>query len=404
MIIAYVADENYKDYLQASIKSFLKYNPKAHIVVVSERPMPCGHENILIPLYKKFRNRGIGDRISNTAYLKLYLTKLPYDKILYVDCDTICQAPLSELWDMKCDYINLTESHSYGKKQAEAIGAEKYGLTGMMVMNLKNLRKIDFTNKCLDVEMNYPTPSTGWQHDETCINVAMKDYINFIDKKWNYCHNRTYDLPIKESNAKILHYVGKDKAQMLTLPFYYNLPEVLNYLKGKKVAIVGNAKSIFDYSAGEEINKHDAIIRFNKGFVIDEESQGKRTSILILGCEINKIQIDSYNARFTINRSGHYRNAVQFVISQTDRELLKEKIGSQPSTGFMAIDLCLTAGTKHIDLYGFDWERTPTFYNPQGYETQHNYKTEESIVRSYESAGLLTVKKGSRKCKTINQL
>ena len=48
MIIVYVADEKYKDYLQASIKSFLKYNPKAHIVVVSERPMPYGHENIQI--------------------------------------------------------------------------------------------------------------------------------------------------------------------------------------------------------------------------------------------------------------------------------------------------------------------------------------------------------------------
>lgn len=404
MIIVYVADEKYTDYLQKSIKSFLKYNPKAEIVVVSELPIDCGHKNVIIPLYKQFRNRGVGDRISNTAYLKLYLTQLPYDKIIYVDCDTICQAPLNDLWDMNCDYINLTESHAYGKKQAEAIGAKKYGLTGMMVMNLKNLRKIDFTKRCLDVEMHYPTPITGWQHDETCINVAMKDYITFIDKKWNYCHNRTYDLPIKESNAKIIHYVGKDKAQMLTLPFYYNIADVIGYLKGKKVAIVGNAKSLFDYSAGEEINKHDVVIRFNKGFVVDEESQGRKTSILMLACEINKLEIDRYNARYTLNRSGHYRNAVQYVISTQDRELLKEKIGSQPSTGFMAIDLCLTARARHIDLYGFDFEKTPTFYNPEGYETQHNYNKEEQIVREYESCGLLSIMKGKKKCKKKSQL
>ena len=391
MIIVYVADNKYKDYLQASIKSFLKYNPQAHIVVVSESQMPYGHENITIPMYRQFRNRGIGDRISNTAYLKIFLTQLPYDKVIYTDCDTICQAPLNELWDMPCEYINLTESHAYGKKQAEAMGVEKYGLTGMMVMNLKNLRKIGFTQKCLDAEKNAPTPSTGWQHDETCINYAMKDKITFIDKKWNYCHNRTYDDPIPEAEAKILHYVGKDKTQMLSIPSYDNIPEVIDWIRGKKVAIVGNAKSLFEHEYGEEINKHDVVIRFNRGFVTRPECQGKKTTILLLGCEINKPEIDSYNARYTINRSGHYRNAVQYVLSNLERAILKEKLGSQPSTGFIAIDLCLTAHTKSIHLYGFDWGKTDTFYNPEGYETQHDYNKEREIVLDYERAGLLTI-------------
>lgn len=390
MIIVYVADNGYTDLLEQSMISFKKFNPNAEFLVMTETVLPVNISQFKYTLPKLFKNRGYGDRISNTAYLKLFLTELPYDKIIYVDCDTICQAPLKELWDMPCEYINLTESHAYGKKQAKAIGTEKYGLTGMMVMNLKNLRKINFTEKCLEVEKSGFTPSTGWQHDETCINVAMKDYINFIPVKWNYCHKRDYDRPIREWDAKILHYVGKYKDDMFKLPFYDNIP--LDEIKGKSVAIVGNAKSLFDKKHGQEIDSHDIVIRFNKGFPNNIESQGKKTTILMLACELSKTDIQFYKAKYVITRSKFYENPSDFTISNEDRYLLKEKLGSQPSTGFIAIDMCLTANAKSIDLYGFDFEKTPTFYNNEEYQTQHDYKSEESIVREYEKAVLLTVK------------
>lgn len=394
MIIVYVADENYTQYLQQSIISYKKFNPKAHIVVVSETSMPYGDENVVIPLYKSFRNRGNGDRITNTAYLKLFLTQLPYDKVLYVDADTICQAPLNELWDIPCEYINLCESYSFGKLQAEAIGAEKYGLTGMMLMNLKELRKINFTKKCLEVENTAPTPKTGWQHDETCINLAMREKLTFIDHKWNYCHNRTYDNPMKESDAPILHFVGKDKHDMLELNFYKDNQEILDAIKGKDVAIVGNAQSIFKTKYGEEIDKKNFVIRFNKGFPNKPESQGTKTTMVILACELSKPDIEFYKAKYLVNRSKSYLNDVPYSISNKDRRVMSEKIGFQPSSGFMAVDLCLTAGAKSINLYGFDWEQTPTYYNRQGYVTQHCYRIEKEIINRYEKAGLLTINKG----------
>lgn len=57
----------------------------------------------------------------------------------------------------------------------------------------------------------------------------------------------------------------------------------------------------------------------------------------------------------------------------------------------MAIDVCLRFGAERIDLYGFDFEKTPTFYNPDGYVTQHKYSEEEKIIRQYEKDGLLTI-------------
>lgn len=393
MIIVFVADSNYTEYLAQSVKSYKKFNPSARIIVVSESPVDTDVENIIIKMERQdFRFRDKNERLNRTAYLKLFLTRLPFNKVLYVDADTICQAPLNELWDIPTKYISICESHSYGKKQAEALGLEKYGLAGMMLMNLKELRKFNFTEKCLQVMDTLPTPTTGWQHDETCMNVVLKGKLNFVDNKWDYCHKRIYPNPIREQDAKILHYIGKEKDDILNLPFYKSTSYLLEYIKGKDVAIVGNAKSLFNKNYGKEIDSHQVIIRFNKGFIIKKESQGTKTDILLLACEISKEDRDSYNARYIVNRSKNYHNSSDLRISQMDRRLLADKLGSQPSSGFMAIDLCLTANAKSITLYGFDGELSPTFYNPDGYVTRHDYTKEQEILKEYEKSGLLTVK------------
>lgn len=389
MIIVYVADENYVNMVKKSMVSYRKYNPNAHFVVVTERPIKInGMENIVIPIKT---HRGI-TRVSNATFLKLYLPKLPYDKILYVDGDTLCQAPLNDLWNMYCEKICWCESHDYGKKQAKELGHEKYGLAGVMLMNLKALREDNFTEKCLNVEKNCHELKTGWHQDETCINVAYGDQLTFIDKKWDYCHNRHYTNEMPESEACILHFIGKNKSDMDKFPQYKSIQPVLDYIKGKSVAIVGNAKSLFDKHFGQEIDGHDIVIRFNKGFPRKKYIQGEKTSIVMLACEISKVDVLYYKAKYVINRSKYYENIADFTVSNRDRRLLTEKIGSQPSTGFMSIDMCLTAGAKSIDLYGFDFERTPTFYNPENYQTKHNYNKEKEIVLEYEKTGLLTVK------------
>lgn len=396
MIVVYCLDENYKELAYYSIRSVRKFNPNAEIITVSEKDIGLridGVKNIYIPLPdKELRRRNSKDRITRAAYLKCFLTKLPFEKIIYLDGDTICQAPLNELWEMPCEYINLCESHKFGKNQAEDLHLKKYGLTGMMVMNLENLRKFNFTEKCLDVEHNFPTPATGWFHDETCINVALKDKLKFIDTKWNYCHNREYDKPIPEPQAKILHYVGRrSKCEMKLLPDYNPLEPIKNDIKGKRVAIVGNAKSLFNYSKGVEIDTFDFVIRFNRGYITRPECQGSKTNLLLLACELTNEEIRSYNSVWVANRSNCYRNPVYFTIPNQDRQLIRNKLECQPSTGFMAIDLCLASGAKSIDLFGFDFEKTPTFYNPEGYKTQHNYSLEEKIVLDYERCGLLTI-------------
>ena len=390
MIIVYVADENYVNMVKKSMVSYRKYNPNAHFVVVSEKPLKIdGMENIVIPIKT---HRGI-TRVSNATFIKLYLPKLPYDKILYVDGDTLCQAPLDDLWNLPCEKICICESHDYGKKQAKELGHEKYGLAGVMLMNLKELRDDNFTEKCLEAERTCPELKTGWHQDETCINVAYGDELTFIDQKWDYCHNRYYEHGISERDACILHFIGKDKSDMDNFPQFESIQTVLDYIKGKNVAIVGNAKSIFDHKFGSDIDKADIVIRFNKGFILNKESQGTKTDILMLACDLDNESVDSYNAKIVISRSNKYQNKHDYILDSKDREVLRNKIYiNTPTTGFIATDICMTANAKSITLYGFDFEKTPTFYNPQGYKTPHHYRKEEELIRLYEKSGLLTVK------------
>lgn len=274
-------------------------------------------------------------------------------------------------------------------QQAQALGVEKYGNAGMLLMNLKNLRNINFTGRCLEIEQLLPTPSTGWQHDETCINVALQNKLQFIDKKFNYCINRKYDEPIREQDAVLLHYIGRQKELMEQE--YKGVERLLNDIKGKRVAIVGNAKSIFDKKNGELIDSHDFIIRFNNGFTINPDSQGTKTTMVMLALNMPAEKLSLYNAKWVVNRSNHYDNRVNFIIPNPDRKRMRDKLEAQPSTGFMAIDLCLYAGAKSIDLFGFDGEKTPTFYNPDGYQTQHNYSNEQKLIHLYEKSNLLTI-------------
>ena len=382
MIVVYVADENYLGYVEKSADSLTRFHPNARIIVVSPKPVETEFENVVIPLDRDYKHNE-NDRITSATYLKLFLPELPFDKIIYLDGDTIIQKPLDELWAIDCPFINLCETFS--KKHALDLGVKQYGLSGMMVMNLNALRNADFTNKCL----NAKSKGKIWQHEETLINAAFNDKLNFVDKKWNYCHNREYDEPIDENEAHILHICGKNKAKMGYAP-YEEIKDILKLITGKTVAIVGNAQSIFDKANGKAIDDHEVIIRFNRGFVTDEKAQGSKTTILMVACELSIDEKASYKAFVSINRSRNTRCG-DITIKDEMRQRLKNWVGKQPTSGFMAIDICRTAKAKQIDLYGFDFEKTKTFYNPDDYQTWHDYKTEEKIVTEMAKQGVLTI-------------
>ncbi len=371
MNIVYVFDKNYIPFYEISVKSLLKHNPKAKITIVSPEPLNLGVENFVMksPI-KQIKD----DRITEATYLKCMLPCLPYDKVIFIDADTIVQSSLEPLWKMNIPYLAMTQSHNAGELQKQDYGHNKYFLSGVMVMNLKALREDNFIEKCFE-----PFTFTGkWQHEETIINHYFYDKITELDKKYNYCHNRRYKEPIPECSAVILHYCGGDKSDMEA---YKNLKEVKDYLKDKSVAIVGNAQSLFNEKYGAEIDKHDIVIRFTHGYVTKPEAQGSKTDILISAEELEVKRIREYNPKFIINRRQLIGNGTDLYFTNEDKNRVRLGLDGTPSSGILAVDLCDISGCKKIDLYGFDWERTKTFYNPDWYKTEHNYNAEELKIR-----------------------
>lgn len=394
MNIVYCIDNRYVDMTKKSIASILKFNPKANIVIVSENEIPELKEytSYQFALSKySLKKRCENDRITKASYLRLFLPEiLPFDKCLYIDGDTICQKPLKTLYEMDCEYINACESHSYGKKQAKELGIDRYALTGMMLMHLKALREDKFTEKCLE----YKNDNLSlWCHDETLINGVHNSKIKFIDKKYNYCHNREYENAIPENEAYILHYVGghKNFEEMPNIENEYeNIPEVKEYIKGKRVAIVGNASSIFDKQNGALIDSFDVVIRFNKGFIKNPESQGTKVDIHLLAVVLNDKEYNLLRPKFRINRSRFYNNPCKTIMWKDRKRLCQKEF--QPSTGFMAIDLCLSSKAKEIVLFGFDFGKTQSFPNAPDYVHLHDFKSEERCILEFVNAGLVEIK------------
>lgn len=385
LTIAYVADEPYLPYLMRSMESVRKYNKDARFVVLTtkEFQLPGAEVYTFKTDTSKFKFRA-KDRMGEGVYYKLFLPELPFDKVLYLDADILCQRPLNDLWAEKCEYICATESHIFGKVQAAELHLQKYALTGMMLMNLKALREMNFTQKCLD---KLAEVKPKW-HDETIINLVMADKLRFIDKKYNYCRDRIYDNPIPEQDAYLLHYVGRQKCEMLAVDFAELWP-LKTLFEGKDIAIVGNSSAVLKKGQGKEIDKHSAVFRFNRGFPCD--AVGHKTNLLFLACTLMPEELARFGTTYTVRRSRKCENRCNFSINPADRRRLKQG-GSQPSTGFLAIDFALSCGCKSIDLYGFDFFKNPTYYNPEGYKTLHNGAKERERILELEKAGLLKIK------------
>ena len=227
IVVAYVCDKRYIPFLEKSMESVRIYNKNVEFAILSDSYFEVKGAKVFTftPDIEKFKFKQ-NDRMGYGVYYKLYLPKLPYNKILYIDCDIICQRPLKSLWEQKCEYICATESHQYGKVQAAQLHLQKYAITSMMLMNLKAMREDNFTEKCL----NYLENNNPHWHDETTINALFSSKIKFIDVKYNYCHNRRYDNPIVESDAYLLHYIGKQKDEMLRLTNFNSLNNLKNIL------------------------------------------------------------------------------------------------------------------------------------------------------------------------------
>lgn len=242
--VCFSSDNNYVQHLTTAMASILKNLKSDSIIrfyILDGGISECNKKNILeLSALKDFEcifydmskfdfsrfpmNRSY---ISVATYYRLLILEiLPKDieKLIYLDCDIIVKDDLSKLYniDISGYYAGVIEDEgSITQLKRLLLPLENnYFNAGVIVFNLKELRKIDFLQKCFEFyELNKNEITL---QDQDILNGVFSGRCKFLPLRWNangrlYRNNdleRFYTLT-DEINAKnnpaIIHFTDIEK-------------------------------------------------------------------------------------------------------------------------------------------------------------------------------------------------
>ncbi len=152
--------------------------------------------------------------VSKAALFKFDIPNIlpDLDKVLYLDGDTIVLDDLSELFntDITEYYAGVVRDFPayYVRKDYEEVGLYDYFNSGVMLMNLNNLRNNKIPEKLLEYKLQ--SNSTRYM-DQDCFNVIFSGHIKFLDPKYNYMSSHV-DLYkkfyLKDGKPVIVHFAS----------------------------------------------------------------------------------------------------------------------------------------------------------------------------------------------------
>jgi lipopolysaccharide biosynthesis glycosyltransferase len=174
-----------------------------------------------ITLIKLNTDHFVGWQGHYTAYYRLLLCALlDFEKIIYIDSDTLVLSSLDELFnhDLGENLVaGVIDPGGHTSNVFSYMGAdEPYLNAGLLIMNLKKMREFNFIQKC----------ESAYDLHKEQINYGDQDVLNLVSKgqklaiKNKFCrslqvNDETYDnfeSAVKGSN--ILHFVGGIKPWM----------------------------------------------------------------------------------------------------------------------------------------------------------------------------------------------
>lgn len=197
------------------------------------------------PVYQK--------RYPIEIYFRLFATKyLPkeLDRVLYLDSDTIIINKLNDLYNMNFDnnyYIAATHIkkviHKINEIRLDLEEDDAYINTGVLLINLKALRKIDVEKKVIkyvkENKLKLILPDQDIISGVFGNKIKLVEHLKFnLGEKCIINHNLRYphkkiDLNWIKQNSVIIHYYGKNKPWNDTyigkLDVFYN--ETINKMK-----------------------------------------------------------------------------------------------------------------------------------------------------------------------------
>lgn len=151
------------------------------------------------------------DYYTPAIYYRLFIVALfpQYKKAVYLDCDTVALSDVSELYNVNLGN-NLIGAVADGvvqgvpvfkkyTKEALGVDGEKYFNSGVIVMNLEKMRKMNFYEAFSETLKKY---SFRVAPDQDCLNVLCKGRVHYFSEVWN----RMPQAAAGAEPAKLIHY------------------------------------------------------------------------------------------------------------------------------------------------------------------------------------------------------
>jgi len=209
-----------------------------------------------------FKSLQLPVHVNKLTYVRLLLPALypQYDKILYIDADTLVRKDITDLYniDIENNYFGAVYDANY-KNLATRLwndGSEEYFNCGILLINAKKLRDDNYM-KLIEEKIAV----NGEKYaicDQSIINDTFKGKIYRLELKWNFYHNEepfckvftTYNEAEYEEALKdpaIVHFCGFYKPWYPTVQCEYKK----EYFQYKKLA---KFHKIFNYAKYQFFN------------------------------------------------------------------------------------------------------------------------------------------------------
>jgi len=271
-------DERYMNYAGVCIYSIKEKNPhlklRFHIFTESLKDEDACrfnemNENISIYIIdnSELSKQQKSERFPTSIYYRIIAPRIinkrvnNLEKLLYIDCDTLCSGSLSELVNMELNDKNSI--YACIDKNIECTNfIEKYNLkskgyfnSGVILINVKTwLSKgieNEFFNRISGREYKYP--------DQDCLNIILDGEFGVLDETYNFIPKNN----IEQANGQtIIHYAGQIK------PWCAAASENklnIEYLKKYKESPWGEIPLILPKSAGDALVYSKKLIK--KGMI-----------------------------------------------------------------------------------------------------------------------------------------
>ena len=186
MNVVYCVTENYIDKIKPSIKSLRFFNPKVKVYLVTEADS-CDIEDVEvidIREQKWFSKNSVNyhNQFTYIGLLKVcYGELLPCDKVIHLDADTIINGSLKGFWetDVKGKWFAMAREYRGWYRPF----GDKYYNAGVMLLNLKQMRKDNIQSKMVEYLNTVPQP---WcEQDAFNYYGLLDDKIVELDIKYN---------------------------------------------------------------------------------------------------------------------------------------------------------------------------------------------------------------------------